>query len=126
MTAQIIDISDWYALDSETITIGDTDYILALVAGGFSWGLVRGEQIEILGSGLEEKRQARSQILKFVKKQQLVVRIKQWANDNYEKGGSWIVETMSDREIGESFRTMADAKSYAKRIKSREQECQGW
>jgi len=126
MTAQIIDISDWYALDSETITIGDTDYILALVAGGFSWGLVCGEQIEILGSGLEEKRQARSQILKFVKKQQLVVRIKQWANDNYEKGGSWIVETMSDREIGESFRTMAEAKSYAKHIKSREQECQGW
>lgn len=56
----------------------------------------------------------------------LIEQIKKWALENYEIGGSWIVETFTDEEIAQEFKTLAQAKKYAKTIRAREQECQGW
>ena len=53
----------------------------------------------------------------------LVEKIKQWALANYEKGGSWIVETYTDEEIEEGFASLAEAKRWAKLMKDREDDC---
>ena len=126
MSEQRVNISDWYAGESETISVGHDEYITALRVGGWSWGQVDGEEVRVLGGGLENKRQALAKILAQVKKQELVARIKEWCYEHYSAGGSWIVETMTDAEIGEQFKSLASAKKYAKSIKSREDDCRGW
>jgi hypothetical protein len=52
-----------------------------------------------------------------------VALIKEWASDNYEKGGHWIVECFSDEDIAESFSSLADAKRYVKRTLEQERNC---
>ena len=49
-------------------------------------------------------------------KAELVETIKAWALANYEKsfGASSIVECMTDDEIASEFKSLADAKRYAK------------
>jgi hypothetical protein len=126
MNKQKISVSDWYAGESETVSIGHDEYITALRAGGWSWGQVKGDEVTVLGSGLDTKVKALRQIMAQVKKQELVARIKGWCYENYSAGGSWIVETMTDSEIGEQFKSLASAKKYAKTIKSREDDCRGW
>ena len=39
-------------------------------------------------------------------------KIMQWAEDNYENGGQWIVETMSVEEIGQEFESLEEAQQY--------------
>ena len=56
------------------------------------------------------------------KAKQLVQMIKEWATINYEKGGSFIIETMSDSEIAEQFNTLKAAKDYAKAMRAQELE----
>jgi hypothetical protein len=41
-------------------------------------------------------------------------KIMQWAEDNYENGGQWIVETMSVEEIGQEFESLEEAQQYCK------------
>jgi hypothetical protein len=41
-------------------------------------------------------------------------KIMQWAEDNYENGGQWIVETMSVEEIGKEFESLEEAQQYCK------------
>jgi hypothetical protein len=41
-------------------------------------------------------------------------KIMQWAEDNYENGGQWIVETMSVEEIGQEFESLEEAQRYCK------------
>ena len=55
----------------------------------------------------------------------LIEKIKQWCLANYENGGSWIIETHTDEEIIESFKSLADAKRYCKLMKDREDDCRG-
>lgn len=43
---------------------------------------------------------------------ELVREIRDWALDNYDAGGHWIVETFSDEEIAEEFKTLNEAKRY--------------
>ena len=59
-----------------------------------------------------------------LKSMNLVSSIRQWANLNYEKGGSFIIETMTDAEIVEQFKTLKAAKDYAKAMRSRELDVQ--
>jgi hypothetical protein len=56
----------------------------------------------------------------------LVKKIKDWCTANYEKGGSWIIETFTDEEIAQEFKSLAEAKRYCKRMKDREDEHLGW
>jgi hypothetical protein len=42
--------------------------------------------------------------------------IKQWAEENYDDGGHWIIETLTDDEIRQEFNTVQDAIDWAKRI----------
>ena len=39
-------------------------------------------------------------------------KIMQWAEENYEIGGQWIVETMTIEEIEEEFESLAEAQQY--------------
>lgn len=48
-----------------------------------------------------------------------------WANDNYEEGGHWIVETMSEAEIIANFSTLEDAKEYCSLIQGRYEDVRG-
>lgn len=41
-------------------------------------------------------------------------KIMQWAEDNYENGGQWIVETMSVEEIEQEFESLEEAQQYCK------------
>jgi len=53
-------------------------------------------------------------------------KIYDWALANYDKGGHWIVETMSIEEIEQEFKSLKEAKEYCKIIQDRSEECQGW
>lgn len=48
-------------------------------------------------------------------------RIYNWAKQNYDQGGHWIVETMSLSEIAEEFATLACAKKYCKILVEQEE-----
>ena len=48
--------------------------------------------------------------------------IKTWALDNYEKGGSFIIECFTDEEIDAQFNSLAAAKRYCKLMKDREDD----
>lgn len=52
-----------------------------------------------------------------------VEKIKQWASDNYEKGGHWIVECFGDKDIEETFTSLADAKRYVALTNEQERNC---
>jgi hypothetical protein len=43
-----------------------------------------------------------------------VKKIKDWCLENYDKGGHWIIETMTDQEISDNFKSLAEAKRYCK------------
>lgn len=45
-----------------------------------------------------------------------VEQIKQWAMENYDDGGHWIIETMTDQEIFDEFKTIQEAIDWAYRI----------
>jgi hypothetical protein len=49
-------------------------------------------------------------------------KIFQWAAQNYENGGSWIVETYTTDEVIRDFKTLADAKRYCKLMHDREED----
>jgi len=42
-----------------------------------------------------------------------VEQIKQWAMNNYDAGGHWIIETLTDQEIFDEFPTIQDAINWA-------------
>lgn len=44
-----------------------------------------------------------------------------WAKRNYDKGGHWIVETMTLPEIATEFATLAEAKRYVKILVEQEE-----
>lgn len=48
--------------------------------------------------------------------------IMKWAEENYEAGGQWIVETMEIEEIEEEFESLAEAQQYCKDRQEREDE----
>jgi hypothetical protein len=48
--------------------------------------------------------------------------IMKWAEENYEIGGQWIVETMEIEEIEEEFESLAEAQQYCKDRQEREDE----
>ena len=52
--------------------------------------------------------------------------IKAWCLANYEKGGSWIIETFDDAEIVAEFKTLKASQSYCRLMQERENECKGW
>ena len=64
----------------------------------------------------------------WIPDERLVVprQILNWAKDNYDAGGHWIVETMTLDEIKEEFKTLEEAQEYCKIIQDRSEECQGW
>lgn len=49
-------------------------------------------------------------------------RIKEWATDNYEKGGSYITETMNNADILAQFPTITSAQQYCRSMHEREQD----
>lgn len=51
--------------------------------------------------------------------------IRAWAMANYDKGGHWIVECMSDAEILEQLKTLAGAKEYVRLVNDKEADA-GW
>lgn len=53
---------------------------------------------------------------------ELVREIRDWALDNYDAGGHWIVETFSDEEIAE-FKTLNEAKKYCGLMQDRYEDC---
>lgn len=54
-----------------------------------------------------------------------VAAVKQWANDNYDRGGDVIVECFTDEEIFAQFQTLEDAKRFCKLRKEREDDVRG-
>lgn len=48
--------------------------------------------------------------------------IMKWAEENYEIGGQWIVETMDIEEIEQEFDSLAEAQQYCKDRQEREDE----
>jgi hypothetical protein len=51
-----------------------------------------------------------------------VNRIREWANDNYDKGGSYLIECHTTEELVNNFPTITSAQQYAKINHQREQE----
>lgn len=45
-----------------------------------------------------------------------VEQIKQWATENYDEGGHWIIETLTDQEIFDEFKNVQEAIDWAYRI----------
>lgn len=45
-----------------------------------------------------------------------VEEIKQWAYANYDEGGHWIIETLTDDEIRQEFNSLQEAIDWAERI----------
>jgi hypothetical protein len=48
-----------------------------------------------------------------------VEEIKQWAYQNYDAGGHWIVETLTDDEIRQEFNSLQEAIDWAERIQDK-------
>lgn len=46
----------------------------------------------------------------------LVLEIEQWAKENYDEGGHWILETMTTQEIVDEFKSLSEAQKYCKRM----------
>ena len=45
-----------------------------------------------------------------------------WAEDNYETGGHWIVETMELDEIKDEFKTLEEAQEYCRLMQEKEED----
>ena len=48
-----------------------------------------------------------------------VEEIKQWAMDNYDDGGHWIIETLNDQEIFDKFANLQEAIDWAELIQDK-------
>ncbi|MEY3920481.1 MAG: hypothetical protein RL634_242 [Bacteroidota bacterium] len=51
-----------------------------------------------------------------------VEEIKQWAYQNYDEGGHWIIETLTDDEIRQEFKSLQEAIDWAERIQDNYQD----
>lgn len=49
----------------------------------------------------------------------LVIAIKEWAIENYDEGGHWIIETMTDYEIHLAFKSLTEVKNHVKLLNDR-------
>jgi hypothetical protein len=58
----------------------------------------------------------------MVESMEKVKAIREWAQANYEKGGSFIIETMNDSDILAEFKSLNAAKKYAKAMLAQEFE----
>jgi hypothetical protein len=54
----------------------------------------------------------------------LARQILNWAKDNYDEGGHWIVETMTLEEIKQEFKTLQQAKEHCRVIQDRQEDIQ--
>jgi hypothetical protein len=53
-----------------------------------------------------------------------VQEIKDWAMANYDEGGHWIIETMTDDEIFDEFANLQEAIDFAERLQDIQEDIQ--
>ena len=53
-----------------------------------------------------------------------VQEIKDWAMANYDEGGHWIIETMTDDEIFDEFANLQEAIDWAERLQDIQEDIQ--
>lgn len=53
-----------------------------------------------------------------------VEQIKQWAMENYDEGGHWIIETLTDQEIFDEFKNVQEAIDWAERLQDIQEDIQ--
>ncbi len=60
------------------------------------------------------------------KEKQMGKKILEWALANYEKGGHWIYETMTEEDVEQQFASLKEAKEYCRLIEGINKEVNSW